>query len=169
MNESIFWSSQRVVPVFFVLSILTGVVYRKVAKRTRWPSWPTLGAGIALAGVLAVTLTPDEWDMGEKVTCIFSLPTTLGLFALPALTQDSLNALLLLPLGFFSVLATRRAWMAALTVVMTPICIELIQALVPVLDRTCSSQDIINNISGGLLGVALGILIQGLVRWMRPS
>jgi glycopeptide antibiotics resistance protein len=69
-----------------------------------------------------------------------------------------LNALLLLPLGFFSALAARRAWVAVLPVIITPVFIELIQALIPALDRVCNSQDLINNVTGGLLGVALGAI-----------
>jgi hypothetical protein len=161
------WNNPRIFPVFIFLSILTGFFYRRVAMDRGWRSWETLGAGIALAGALAVTLTPPEWDAKERAACLLAPPGRLGLFQLPDLNPESLNALLLLPFGFFAVLATRRAWPALLPVILLPVFIELVQALLPALDRTCNLQDAINNLSGGLLGIGLGltvILAQGRIR-----
>lgn len=164
MLEAISWSGLGVALILIVFSIMVGAVYYGVLVRKGWESWATLGASIALAVALAVTLVPSEFGEERIVHCVIAMPTTLGLFDLPAVTQESLNALLLLPLGFFSALAARRAWAAVLPVVITPIFIELIQALIPALDRVCSSQDVINNVTGGLLGVALGALLMVVIR-----
>jgi hypothetical protein len=167
LQLSMAWNNPRIFPVFILLSLLTGFFYRRVAKDRGWRAWETLGAGIALAGALAVTLTPPEWDAKERVACLLAPPGRLGLFQLPDLNPDSLNALLLLPFGFLAVLAARRAWPALLPVLLLPVFIELVQALVPALDRTCNLQDAINNLSGGLLGIGLGlavILAQGRIR-----
>ncbi|HZD56766.1 MAG TPA: VanZ family protein [Anaerolineales bacterium] len=158
MLQSVSWSSLGVALILLVFSVAAGAVYFGVLVRRGWDSWATLGASIALAAALAVTLVPSEFGEESVVRCVIAIPTTLGLFDLPAITQESLNALLLLPLGFFSALAARRAWVAVLPVIITPVFIELIQALIPALDRVCNSQDLINNVTGGLLGVALGAI-----------
>jgi glycopeptide antibiotics resistance protein len=164
MLEVISWSGLGVALILIVFSMAAGAVYYGVLVRKGWESWTTLGASIALAAALAVTLVPSEFGEEKIVHCVIAMPTTLGLFELPAITQQSLNALLLLPLGFFSALAAPWAWTAVLPVVITPIFIELIQALFPALDRVCNSQDVINNVTGGLLGVALGALLMVAIR-----
>jgi hypothetical protein len=167
MLEAISWSGLGVALILIVFSMAAGAVFYGVLVRRGWESWATLGASIALAGALAVTLVPSEFGEERIARCVIAMPTTLGLFELPAITQQSLNALLLLPLGFFSALAARRAWTAIFPVVITPIFIELVQALIPALDRVCNSQDVINNVTGGLLGVALGALLTVVVRGRR--
>ena len=167
MLEAISWSGLGVALILIVFSVVAGAVYHGVLVRDGGQSWATLGASIALAAALVVTLVPSEFGEESIVRCVIGMPTTLGLFELPAITQESLNALLLLPLGFFSALAARRAWTAVLPVVITPIFIELVQALIPALDRVCNSQDVINNITGGLLGVAIGALLTVIVRRRR--
>ncbi|MEJ2353947.1 MAG: VanZ family protein [Anaerolineales bacterium] len=167
MLEAISWSGLGVALILIVFSVAAGAAYYGVLVRNGWESWATLGASIALAGALVVTLVPSEFGEERIVHCVIAMPTTLGLFDLPAITQESLNALLLLPLGFFSVLAAPRARTAVLPVVITPIFIEVIQALIPALDRVCSSQDVINNVSGGLLGVALGALLMVAIKGRR--
>jgi len=136
--------------------LCSGVVamYRQVARRLHWRAWATLGMGVALVGMLALTLTPD----GATVTgCRMMLPRTLGLFQLPRLTQMSLNTLMPTPLGFFGALAVRRPWLFAIVMIVLPIGIEATQALVPALSRACSIQDVVNNIIGGLVGVLVGM------------
>ena len=169
MLEAISWSGLGVALLLIVFSVAAGAVYYGVLVRRGWESWATLGASIALAAALVVTLVPSEFGEERIVTCVIAVPTTLGLFDLPAITQESLNALLLLPLGFFSALAARRAWTAILPVVITPIFIEVIQALIPALDRVCNSQDVINNVTGGLLGVALGTFLVIVLRGGRAT
>lgn len=164
MLEAISWTGLGVALILIVFSVAAGVLYYGVWVRRGWNSWATLGASIALSTALAVTLVPSEFGEERIVHCVITMPAALGLFELPAITQESLNALLLLPLGFFSALAARRAWVAIVPVVVTPVFIELIQALIPALDRVCSSQDVINNLTGGLLGVALGALLMVVVR-----
>ena len=159
MIEMVSWSGGAVALISILFSIASGAGYYRFLIRRDYKSWTTIGASIALATALMVTLVPSEFGEEKIIHCVISMPNTLGLFDLPAITQESLNSLLLLPLGLFSVLAARQARVAVLVVVITPIFIELTQALIPALDRVCSSQDVVNNITGGLLGVALGALL----------
>ena len=165
MLKTIILTGLRAVPIFIFMTILVGIFYRQATLRLRWHSWAALAAGIALVAALVVTLTPN--DLGEEhvVLCELAAPTRLGLLELPRINQSSLNALLLLPFGFFSALAAPKKWTAALAVVIVPLGIELTQALLPLLDRYCTVQDFVDNVSGGLAGVVLGLVVQWVVRW----
>lgn len=83
---------------------------------------------------------------------------------LPAVTQESLNALLLAPFGLFAALAVRRVWPVALTVVLLPAVIEGAQAFVPEIGRLCIVQDWLDNATGGLLGALAGGLLTLVLR-----
>jgi hypothetical protein len=164
MLTTIILAGLRAIPVLIFMTILVGILYRQATLRLRWHAWAALAAGIALVAALVITLTPN--DLGEEhiVFCEVAMPARLGLLQLPRINQSSLNALLLLPFGFFSALAAPKKWTAALAVVIVPLGIELTQALLPLLDRYCTVQDLVDNASGGLAGVVLGVMVQWVVR-----
>ena len=164
MLTTIILAGLRAIPVFIFMTILVGILYRQATLRLRWHAWAALAAGIALVAALVITLTPN--DLGEEhiVFCEVAMPARLGLLQLPRINQSSLNALLLLPFGFFSALAAPKKWTAALAVLIVPLGIELTQALLPLLDRYCTAQDFVDNASGGLAGVVLGVMVQWVVR-----
>lgn len=148
------------IAVWLVLCVGVVAVYRPVARRMRWPAWATLGLGAALAGVFALTLTPD----GDTWTgCRMALPPTLGLLQLRRLTHMSLNTLMTMPLGFFGALAVRRLSLFTIVVIGLPVAIEAIQGLVPALGRSCTAQDVINNVVGGLVGMLVGMALRPLL------
>lgn len=164
MLKAIILTGLRAVPVFIFTTLLVGVLYRQATVRLKWHAWAALAAAIALVAALVVTLTPN--DLGEEhlVICEIAAPTRLGLLELPRINQSSLNALLLLPFAFFSALAAPKKWTAVLAIVVVPLGIELTQALLPLLDRYCTLQDFVDNASGGLAGVGLGVVVQQVVR-----
>ena len=145
--------------VWVILCVGVAVMYQQVARRMHWHAWATFGMGIALAGMLALTLTPGSDDI---IGCRFALPSTLGLLQLPRLTQMSLNTLMPMPLGFFGALAVRRLGLFFAVIVALPIAIEATQALIPALGRSCTMQDVVNNVVGGLVGVLVGTVLRAL-------
>ncbi|HEU5015502.1 MAG TPA: VanZ family protein [Roseiflexaceae bacterium] len=145
--------------VWLILCAGVVIVYRPVARRMGWHAWATLGMGVALAGMLALTLTPGG---DTNVGCRMTLPHTLGLLQLPRVTHMSLNTLMPMPLGFFGTLAVRRPWICATVMIALPVAIEATQALVTALGRSCSLQDMLNNIVGGLVGVLVGMAVRHL-------
>ncbi|WP_157062768.1 VanZ family protein [Actinopolyspora mortivallis] len=48
-------------------------------------------------------------------------------------------------------------------VLATPVLIETTHMLVPALGRSCTLQDVFDNLTGGLLGIVLGFLVRGVV------
>lgn len=135
-------------------------LWRPVAQRCGWPRWPTLGALLSAALIGVVTLTPDGWfRLGDPRSC---LELTSGAFGyagthLLAGPQEAANILLVVPLGFFLVLASRQVVAPAVAVILLPICVELLQASFA--QRVCTVLDWFDNTLGGLLGAAAGTVV----------
>lgn len=152
-----------------VLSLLT---WRSLARWRRWRPAATLASLLWLTVTLALTVTPVGHDppMGldacipsDLNDLVFNIFHTGG-----GLAGDLLNLLLMLPLTFSFVLASRRVWPAVAVAVLLPFTIELTQTVLP--GRYCAISDIVTNSVGALLGVALGWLAQRhLMPWSPPG
>ncbi|MEU6229631.1 VanZ family protein [Streptomyces sp. NPDC047042] len=91
-------------------------------------------------------------------------------------TQGIWNLGMFLPVGFFALLALRKPAPALVGVTVLPCAIELAQALVPGISRSCDSSDAEMNIVGGVLGaLAAGVLLAAGRRtldwrgWAKPA
>jgi uncharacterized membrane protein YccC len=109
--------------------------------------------------------TSCSWDIGGPAP---------GGFWIFGGGQQLLNTLLFVPAGIFLVLAFARwrsGWvliplgLAALAAY--SLAIEEIQLHVARIDRACDVTDIIDNVSGAVLGVLLGLLLLPLLRPWR--
>ena len=123
-------------------------------------------------GLLAATIPPDAGGFSGRPSapgrCDF------GRIALAPLSQylhfgdTSLNVILFVPLGLAVGLlgrspATARVLVAVLAL---PLAIEAIQSLLPMLGRGCQSGDVVDNLLGLGIGLALGVLLS-VVRAVR--
>jgi hypothetical protein len=141
---------------------LAAALWRPLVTRFGLPRWPALGALLSAATIGIVTLTPDGWyRLRDPRSCLHGEFGLAGAFAGP---QELCNVLMFVPLGFFLVLATRRIGVAVLTVALSPVLIELIQALIS--QRVCTAVDWFDNALGGLLGVVAAVVAIGR---LRPS
>jgi VanZ family protein len=152
----------RWTPLLALLGLaLSMYAWRPVSRRLGWRPLPTSLAVLSLLAALTLTLTPKAW-YGNHRTLAQCLPADAAGWARAAGTvghglESCLNIAMLVPLGFFLVLACRRVvWPAALTVTL-PAAIELTQVVVP--GRECSPSDWYANALGGLLGVAAGAVV----------
>lgn len=150
-----------VLAVGLVISLL---IWRPLARRFGWRGWATLAALVALSAVLALTIAPGFGV--DAVTVRECVPSTRGellgdLREVGRSRESLLNVLLLLPLGAFAMLATRRILLSAVLVVVLPGVIELAQTQIP--GRLCSGSDYIANALGGLVGVAIGAVAAWLI------
>jgi hypothetical protein len=122
----------------------------------------------SLGVIVSATLTPVGGDLvfdgaspGACDLTRVGLPA-LGLFR--SLNDASLNVLLFLPLGVAIALLprTRRSAVVLVGAVLLPFAIEATQLLVPAISRGCESADVVDN----LLGLAVGLAIGGVSAWL---
>ena len=155
----------RNVPWFFpgvAIALVVGILGATRVARILSTSRPVAGLLLASAGVIvAATLTPfrDAFLPGTvALPCDFSRVGLAPLAELTSRNDTSLNVLLFVPLGIALGLvpnSARKLAVAAMAFAM-PFVIELTQLLVPLLARGCQSADVIDNLTGLVLGLALG-------------
>jgi hypothetical protein len=119
---------------------------------------------MGFGGVLAATLTPVSGPAvqdGHSLSCDLSrigLATPDQFFTVKDIRG---NLLLLVPLGAALGLVRRsRGWLILLALAFAlPFAVEGIQALVSPLNRACESGDMIDNLTGLVVGLGLGALV----------
>jgi glycopeptide antibiotics resistance protein len=149
-----------------VLLAATLLSWRGLARRLGWRPIATLVALLGLAAALALTLSPRDWLANHR-SLHQCLPSDWSELAGSAMRVGSsvesvLNISMLMPLGIGLAVASRRAWWPALLVVVLPAAIEITQVIIP--GRECSAADWIANALGGLIGVAVGVLVDRRLR-----
>lgn len=160
------WWSLAIAVVGVVGALLA---YGPISRVTGWSRWPTLLALLSLTGVLALTLGPGAWGYDDSLRQCVAEVGRLDLRQLRWLRHSAdglLNVTMLVPLGFFTVLAVRRVWPAAVLVLALPLVVETVQTIIP--GRQCSPIDYLTNVTGGLVGVAVGAVVL-VVRRHRPA
>jgi len=135
----------------------------------------------SLAVIAVVTLIPTQNGLGyipardRATTCSWDIggPAPGGFWILGG-GQQLLNALLFVPAGLFLVLALCR-WRAGWLLLLLGLAglagyslgIEETQLHVARIDRACDVTDIIDNVAGSAVGVALGLALLPVVRPWR--
>lgn len=129
----------------------------------RWLSCNRLIAAlliISLGIVLSATITPlgTTSDPSEVVGpgCDLSRVALAPLEDLWSLNDASLNIMLFVPLGVAVGLlpGSPRKVAVVIAALLAPFAVELFQLLVPVLGRGCQSADVIDNLTGLIVGMA---------------
>lgn len=153
-------------------TVLSLLLWQPLARWRRWQPAVTLASLLWLTVTLALTVTPKGHDPPIGLyACIPNdvhdlvfyniFPTSGGL------AGALLNLLLMLPLTFSLVLATRRVRPAVVVAVLLPFAVEFTQTHLP--GRYCNLPDVLTNSVGALLGVALGWSALRLLRQARPG
>jgi len=153
---------------FFALVAL--VLRRSVGSVT---AWAIAGFLWSLVVVALVTLLPTEADIGvvpaegRATTCSTDIggPAPEG-FWIFAGGQRLLNTVLFIPSGALLVLAASRwriGWIAVPLGLMAlagySVLIELTQLELARIDRACDVTDVIDNVSGAVVGVGIGLVL----------
>lgn len=153
---------------FAVLAGLAVLGHRVLARRAGWSRWATAGLLLTLAAIAAVTLPPapgwptrgPSWSAGPDCARVLFDPglTWAGLTS-GSRGERLANTVMFLPLGFFAVLAVRRALPAVLVAaLLLPFAVEGAQAVADA-GRVCTGSDWATN--------ALGALLGGFAGWLR--
>jgi glycopeptide antibiotics resistance protein len=143
-----------------VISLLAGLLTAPAIARGlrsgRGPAWLLVfGLGI----VIAATLTPLGRGFEERAsilrTCDFSRIGLAPLREYFRVDDTSLNVVLFIPLGVAVGLlpGSRRKWVIVGAAILLPVAIETLQLLAPALSRGCQSADVVDNMTGLVLGM----------------
>lgn len=160
---ALFW------PGVLVSIVVSFAVARRVGV---WLGRGRFGGGLlifSLGLIAAATLTPSREALRFGAlgsgTCDLSRIGLAPLREVVTLGDPGFNILLFLPLGIAIGLLPWSRVAAALLVmaVLLPPAIEATQLVVRALDRGCQASDVVDNLSGLLIGMIIGATIQ----WLR--
>ena len=147
------------VAIAVVVSVAaSGVVGRALGVRRL----VALALVLSLGAILAATLTP-QWEalaFGARgpASCDFSRVGLAPLGRLLSADDSGGNIFMFIPFGVVIGLLPRSRRKAAIVAfaIALPFAIETTQLLLPALDRACESADIIDNLTGLVLGLGGG-------------
>ena len=145
--------------ISILLALLASQAFGRILATRPAIAWVIL---VGLGVVISATLTPLQ-DASGVVTsgngaCDLSRLGFAPIASLLQVDDTSLNILLFIPLGMgIGMLrgSGRKAILFAVALAL-PLSIEGIQLLVPFLERGCQSADVIDNVTGLLIGVGMG-------------
>jgi hypothetical protein len=151
-------------PGLAITTVIALAVAGRVARRLRTQSWIAFLLVMSVGAVLAATIPPDAGGFRGRPPagrCDFGRIGLAPLSQYLDLGDTSLNVILFVPLGLAIGLlgrspATARVLVAALAL---PLAIEAIQSLLPMLGRGCQSRDVVDNLLGLGIGLALAVLL----------
>lgn len=143
-----------------VSTALTGSVGRALRVR-RWVAWVVV---MSLGVILAATLTPLHEALASGAqgssTCDMSRLGLAPIRELIGINDTSLNVLLFIPFGAAVGAIQRSATKLALVAgaIALPFLIESLQLVTPILDRGCEAADVVDNLTGLVIGLTAGAL-----------
>jgi glycopeptide antibiotics resistance protein len=145
--------------VSFILSLIASGVVGRTLRMPRSLAWALI---LTLGIILSATLTPLSNALAYGATgsdsCNLSRVSLAPLGDYLGAGDEGGNVLIFIPLGATIALMprSRRRTAVFLGAILLPFAIETAQLLMPVLDRACESADVVDNLAGLVLGLALG-------------
>ena len=168
---------KRILGQLLAGGVLTGlalalVPLKGLAQKVSSPDFSANQAGwiaflllMSVGAVLAATIPPDAGGFSGRPSapgrCDFGRIGLAPLSQYLHLGDTRLNVVLFVPLGLAVGLLGRSPATARVlvTVLALPLAIEAIQSLAPMLGRGCQSRDVVDNLLGLGIGLALGVLL----------
>lgn len=152
------------VPGLLVSFVVAAAFGGTIARRAGTGPWVGRALIVAIGLILAATLTPDASGLaGEHgpATCDLRRWTLIPLRTFLAFDDASLNVLLFMPLGVvITALPRRLRGPSILAAAAAPVVIEAIQLVLPAIGRGCESADVVDNLTGLIVGLGVGTLIR---------
>jgi hypothetical protein len=128
---------------------------------SRFIAWAlVVGAGLIIAATLTPSAEAIRYGLHGSGSCDFGRLTPASLDEILMFGETGLNVLLFIPLGLAVGLVPRSRTKLLLVAgsVALPFVIEMIQLTVTSLDRECQSADVVDNLMGLVIGLALGTI-----------
>ncbi len=145
--------------LFAIIGVFASGPIARVLQTRRFVGWLLV---VSLAMIAFATLVPlygtFEAGTSSSIGCDLSIMTPVALADFVAIDDRAMNVLLFIPLGCALGLLprTRRSLLLVLGGISLPFAIEATQGLLPILHRACESNDVIDNVTGLLVGMAGG-------------
>ena len=161
-------------PALAMAVAISLVTFRPLAQALHAPRAVAFLLVLSLSGIVALTLTPgdDAFSPYNIASCFVRIVRPIGLERISNLGERGLNVLLFVPLGA-AIAALPRSGTKLLLLIGAfglPFLIESTQYLLPALDRSCSTFDIIDNLTGLVVGLAIGAVIGTIVNHLvKPA
>jgi glycopeptide antibiotics resistance protein len=152
------WFLPGVALSFAVALTIGGRLARALGIRRATAAALVVSLGIILSATLSPLRGVFEFGAVGTGSCDFSRVGLAPLRELLAVNDTSLNVVLFLPLGAVIAFLPRSRLKAvvAIAAVALPFAIETTQLLVPFLDRGCESADVVDNLTGLVIGLCGG-------------
>jgi VanZ like family len=136
-----------------------------VTSARRGRNWPvsfglTLSAGLILANTMFGVIGQTGSGLAWWSQC--RIGTASELVRGPGSPEGLANVVLFVPLGLFSVAASRRVGVAVAAGLALSVLVEAIQGLT--WGRDCAAADVVSNIAGALVGSLVALAA---IRWPR--
>jgi VanZ family protein len=152
-------------PGLAITTVIALAIAGRVARRLRTERWIAVLLVMSVGAVLAATIPPIsgglDYHPPPPGQCDFSRIGPAALSQYLQIDDPSLNVILFVPLGLAIGLLGRSPAAARLFVpalALSP-AVEATQSLVPILGRGCESADVVDNLLGLGIGLAVGVLL----------
>lgn len=139
------WLSPAALALLVAAALVAGP--RLVAHRRL--TWALCAASVL--PVVALTLVPVERELFGRCTVQWAVPT-------PGRVELMANVVLFVAPVLLAGVATRRPWAALLAGTAASVLVEVVQAAVPAIGRSCDTNDWLSNSIGAVLGAGLAWL-----------
>ncbi|MGW2843755.1 VanZ family protein [Streptomyces sp. NPDC001274] len=157
MLKAVFHNQEPFLAFLIAISLISGFSAHRLTRSRDSRSWAVAAFVLFMVMALGVTVFLPGGGAASG-TCTVNRD-----FTEPFKTEQGLlNAAMCVPLGLSSILAFRRLLPVVVYGVLTPVVVELAQATLPWIGRTCDSSDAEMNVIGVLLGAGLGCALLGL-------
>jgi hypothetical protein len=167
MLETFLNSSPWLWPALALAMAISLLTFRPVARRLHAAPAVAFLLVLSLSGIVALTLTPgdDAFSRFNFADCFVRVARPIGLERLLNFGGRGLNVLLFVPLGAAIAALPRSRTKLALLVgaLVLPFLIEGIQYYFSALDRSCSTLDVVDNLTGLVVGLIIGALASAVV------
>ena len=153
-----------VLPGTLLFAVIGVLVSRSLARRLGTHPFVAWLLVVSVAAVVFATLAPLYGVFEPSATgpgrCDLSRLSILPIDDLKRQFSRFLNVILFIPLGLSIGLLPRSRWKALLVLaaIASPFVIEGTQLLVPALNRGCQGIDVIDNLTGLVIGLAMGAI-----------
>jgi hypothetical protein len=171
MLETFLSSSPWLWPSLAMAMVVSLLAFRPVARRLHAPSAVAFLLVLSLSGIVALTLTPgdDAFSRFNLADCFVRVARPIGLERVLNFGGRGLNVLLFVPLGaaIAALPRSRTKLMLLVGALAMPFLIEGSQYYFSALDRSCSTLDVVDNLTGLVVGLVIGA-VAGVVVRRRP-